>query len=77
MTFPLTKGRLVMTEIAKPDGYKEGEMYTNKVMAPYYDPEELEAALANKELGPYATWSMETAKFCLYAVHIERCFCAY
>ena len=39
-----------MTEIAKPEGHKDGEQYTNTVMVPYYDPEELEAALDNKGL---------------------------
>ena len=77
VTFPLTKGRQVMVEIPKPDGCKDGEPYTNTVLDPYYDSEELEAALANKELGPFSEWSLETARFCLHAYYIEKCFCAY
>jgi len=77
VTFPLTKGRQVMVEIPKPDGHKENEPYTNTVLKPYYDPEELEAALANKDRGPFSDWSFETAKFCLHAFYIEKCFCTY
>jgi hypothetical protein len=77
VTFPLTKGRQVMVEIPKPDGHKENEPYTNTVLKPYYDPEELEAALANKDRGPFSDWSFETAKFCLHAYYIEKCFCMY
>jgi hypothetical protein len=62
VTFPLTKGRQVMTEIAKPEGHKDGEPYTNTVMVPYYDPEELEAALAKKELdtSPRGHWKSQS-----------------
>ena len=45
-------------------------------MRPYYDPEELEAALANTGGGDLSELSFETAKYCLQAYLIEICYCA-
>ena len=76
MTYPLTKGRLVVKDIPIPRGYKPGEPYTNTPLRPYYDPEELEAALTNAGEGDLSELSLETAKYCLQAYLVEICYCA-
>jgi hypothetical protein len=76
VTYPLTKGRQVVKEIPIPRGYKPGEPYTNTPLRPYYDPEELEAALANTGQGDLSELSLESAKYCLHAFIIEICYCA-
>ena len=76
MTYPLTKGRLVVKDIPIPRGYKPGEPYTNTPLRPYYDPEELEAALTNAGEGDLSELSLETARYCLQAYFVEICYCA-
>ena len=76
MTYPLTKGRQVVKEIPIPRGHKPGEPYTNTPLRPYYDPEELEAALINAGEGEPSELSLETAKYCLQAYFVEICYCA-
>ena len=75
VTFPPTRNRPILIEIPKPEGYKEGEVYTNTLMDPYYDACELEEALTKQEQGHNFTWEMNTAKFCAQISHIERCYC--
>ena len=65
-----------MVDIPVPHGYKPGEQYTNTPMRPYYDPEELEAALAKTGDGDLSELSFETAKYCLQAYFVEICYCA-
>lgn len=74
VTFPSANNRPILTEIPKPEGYKEGEVYTNTLMDPYYESCELEEALTKQDIG-YATREMDTAKFCVQISHIERCYC--
>ena len=66
----------MVKEIPIPSGYKPGEQYTNTPMQPYYDPEELEAALDKTEDGDLGELSLETAKYCLQAYLVELCYCA-
>ena len=66
----------MVKEILIPKGYKPGEPYTNTPMRPYYDPEELEAALTKTGEGDLSELSLDTAKYCLQAYLIEICYCA-
>ena len=66
----------MVKDIPIPRGYKPGEPYTNTPLRPYYDPEELEAALTNAGEGDLSEVSLETARYCLQAYFIEICYCA-
>ena len=52
----------MVKEILIPKGFKPGEPYTTTPLRPYYDPEELVAALDKPEDGDLGELSLETAK---------------
>ena len=64
VNYPLTKERVVVIDIEKPELYKPREPFTNTLMVPYYDLKELEDALVNEERGEHQDWNIETARFC-------------